>query len=228
MLTRRAKSPIGDSPNRSASPTWKTVGTTWFARCSVKLGRLKYHSALHRRSTSSSSKGVGDPPNGPGHHRTALIFGIFCSGTFGKPNLARQSGSVTRQSVRNEPPRKWARGIVINEEVVASRASGTTLPPKGGIGKGKVPIDLTLEEVSSNSEGLYDIHLTTSDSEGDSQDDSSASIFEQEDDQLLHAQRAKLCSKSMHDLSRIPEPLLPTPPAPAPAPAQTVVQAPHV
>ncbi|KAG5586576.1 hypothetical protein H5410_047010 [Solanum commersonii] len=48
IATRRAKSLVDDSPNRSASSTWIAVGTTWINGCSVKLDRLKYHSA-HRR-----------------------------------------------------------------------------------------------------------------------------------------------------------------------------------
>ncbi|KAG5577029.1 hypothetical protein H5410_057163 [Solanum commersonii] len=51
---KEAKSPIGDSPNMSASLTWKAIGTTWLARGSIKLGRLKYHSALHRVGQKTS------------------------------------------------------------------------------------------------------------------------------------------------------------------------------
>ncbi|WMV46382.1 hypothetical protein MTR67_039767 [Solanum verrucosum] len=83
---------------------------------------------------------------------------------------------------RNQPPRKRAHGIVINEEADASRALAAKLAPKGGKGKGKEPVDLTPIEGSSNSEGVYATYLTTSDSEGGSQDDSPASIFEPEDD----------------------------------------------
>ncbi|WMV59359.1 hypothetical protein MTR67_052744, partial [Solanum verrucosum] len=60
--------------------------------------------------------------------------------------------------------------------------------------------------------------------EGHSEGNSSANVSELEDDQLLHARRAELCSKSMNDLSRILVP--PTTPFPPPSPTQTVVKAP--
>uniref|UniRef100_M1E0C6 Uncharacterized protein n=1 Tax=Solanum tuberosum TaxID=4113 RepID=M1E0C6_SOLTU len=121
------------------------------------------------RATSSSPKGVGDPPNGPGHHQPALIFERFYSGTFGEPDLARQSGS-------------WACGITINVEAAASRVKATKLPPKGSKGKGKAPIELTPVEESSDSEGVYFTHLTTPGNESQSKDGSPASIYEPKDD----------------------------------------------
>uniref|UniRef100_M1DXH2 Uncharacterized protein n=1 Tax=Solanum tuberosum TaxID=4113 RepID=M1DXH2_SOLTU len=44
----RTQSPFGDSPNRSASPTWTIVGTTKMNEGCVKLSGLKHHSADRR------------------------------------------------------------------------------------------------------------------------------------------------------------------------------------
>uniref|UniRef100_M1DZW3 Integrase core domain containing protein n=1 Tax=Solanum tuberosum TaxID=4113 RepID=M1DZW3_SOLTU len=117
---------------------------------------------------------------------------------------------------RDMPPQKRACGVIINEEAVASWAKAKKLPPKRGKCKGKVPVIVTPAEESSDSEGVYETHLTISNSEGDSQDDSLFSISEPEDDTLLQARRAELRSKAMHGLSRILEPLMPTLLAPAP------------
>uniref|UniRef100_M1DAK9 Putative plant transposon protein domain-containing protein n=1 Tax=Solanum tuberosum TaxID=4113 RepID=M1DAK9_SOLTU len=123
---------------------------------------------------------------------------------------------------RNQPPRKRARRIIINEKVVASRSLKTKFPPRGGKGKG--PMQLTHVEESSNSEDIYSTYLTPSGSEGQSKDSSPASISEPENDHLLQVWRAELRSKSMNDPSRIPMP----PTSPPLARAQIVVQAPPV
>ncbi|WMV07815.1 hypothetical protein MTR67_001200, partial [Solanum verrucosum] len=70
---------------------------------------------------------------------------------------------------RDIPPRKWVRGITINEEAAASRVKAPKLPPKGGKGKGKGPVELTPTEESSNSEGVHSTHLITSGSESHSE-----------------------------------------------------------
>jgi len=49
---------------------------------------------------------------------------------------------------RDMPPQKRAHRVVINEEVVVSRAKATKLPPKGGKGKGKAPVVVPLIEAS--------------------------------------------------------------------------------
>ncbi|WMV41083.1 hypothetical protein MTR67_034468 [Solanum verrucosum] len=79
-----------------------------------------------------------------------------------------------------------------------------------------------LPETNSDSDGVYETHLTSSNNAGESQD-SQASIPNPEDDHLLHSQRAELPSKTMHDPSRIP-----VPQNPPTAPTQTVVPAPPV
>uniref|UniRef100_M1DPD7 Putative plant transposon protein domain-containing protein n=1 Tax=Solanum tuberosum TaxID=4113 RepID=M1DPD7_SOLTU len=71
---------------------------------------------------------------------------------------------------RDIPPRKRARGITINEEATASWVKATKLPPKGGKGKGKGPVELTPTEESSNSEGVHSTHLITFGSESQSEE----------------------------------------------------------
>uniref|UniRef100_M1DG65 Integrase core domain containing protein n=1 Tax=Solanum tuberosum TaxID=4113 RepID=M1DG65_SOLTU len=128
-----------------------------------------------------------------------------------------------RVAGRNQLPQKWARGIVINEEIVAPRATVSKLCPKGGKGKGKGHVQPTPTEGSSDIEGVYSTHLTISESEGHSNGSSPASVSKMENDQLLQLSRAELCSKSMKDPSRI---LVPPTPHPPLAPSQVVVQAP--
>ncbi|WMV37914.1 hypothetical protein MTR67_031299 [Solanum verrucosum] len=74
---------------------------------------------------------------------------------------------------------------------------------------------------SSDSEGAFATHLTTSDIEGHSGDSSPSSFSEPEDDQLNHAWRAELRSKAINDPARIS-----VPPTPPPPPAHIVEQGP--
>ncbi|WMV18944.1 hypothetical protein MTR67_012329 [Solanum verrucosum] len=124
---------------------------------------------------------------------------------------------------RSQPPRKRARGIVINEGVTPFRTTQAIHPPIGGKGKSKGPIERTPSEESSDSMGIYATHLTTSESEDNSGDRSPASASEPKDNQTLKTRRAVLHSKSLHDPARIPVP--PMPPLP---PAQTAEQVPLV
>uniref|UniRef100_M1DYR4 Uncharacterized protein n=1 Tax=Solanum tuberosum TaxID=4113 RepID=M1DYR4_SOLTU len=112
---------------------------------------------------------------------------------------------------------------MINEKVVAFWAPVFKLPPKGGKGKDKNPIQPTQAERISESEDVYSSHFTSSKGEDHSEGSSLASFSDPEDDQLIQARRAKLRSKSMNDPSRIP-----VPPTPLPPPAQVAVQVPPV
>uniref|UniRef100_M1DQN3 Uncharacterized protein n=1 Tax=Solanum tuberosum TaxID=4113 RepID=M1DQN3_SOLTU len=73
--------------------------------------------------------------------------------------------------------------------------------------------------------GLYDIHLTTSESDKKEEVESRTPAYESEleDDQTLQQRRAELRSKALHDLARLL--VLPTPPPP---PTQAPEQAPEV
>ncbi|WMV50273.1 hypothetical protein MTR67_043658 [Solanum verrucosum] len=109
---------------------------------------------------------------------------IWHEGPFGE--LSRAHRMVQRPKVvgRNQPPRKRARGIVINVSVRPSRTAHTKPPQREGKGKGKGPVQPSLAEENSNSIGVYATHLTTSefDGEGNSGDRSLISVSKSNDD----------------------------------------------
>uniref|UniRef100_M1D9U2 Integrase core domain containing protein n=1 Tax=Solanum tuberosum TaxID=4113 RepID=M1D9U2_SOLTU len=170
-----------------------------------------------RRISLSSPIGVGDSPKGPEHRRHALILENFQAGPFGEPDLALPSDSVTRRLVRTNldesgMPPKRARGIVINEEAVASTTKSKKVPPKVGKGKGKAPVDERLEYNSG--------------SDGESFD-SQASFSELDDDKLLQTRRTEIRAKARPNPSRIPE-STPLATDSVPSPEHAVVPTPPV
>uniref|UniRef100_M1DTW2 Uncharacterized protein n=1 Tax=Solanum tuberosum TaxID=4113 RepID=M1DTW2_SOLTU len=151
---------------------------------------------------------VGDSPKGPSHSRHASFLGNFEANPFGEADLSRQSDSIwlrPKVLVKDMSPRKRAKGIKINDDADASWAKVAKLLTTSGKGKGKgKDLAPTSLEASSDSDGIYATHLTTSESEGKQKEYQAATSDPK--DKLLATQRAELRSKRMNDPSRIRTP----------------------
>uniref|UniRef100_M1DVW2 Uncharacterized protein n=1 Tax=Solanum tuberosum TaxID=4113 RepID=M1DVW2_SOLTU len=95
----------------------------------------------------------------------------------------------------NMPPQKKTNGIKINDDPAVSRGKATKLPRKA----------LASPEANSDSVSIYATHFSTSQSEGEHQEQQAAAS-EPDDDELIAEQRAELRSKKMNDLSKIRTP----------------------
>uniref|UniRef100_M1DWV4 Integrase core domain containing protein n=1 Tax=Solanum tuberosum TaxID=4113 RepID=M1DWV4_SOLTU len=167
----RAKCLVGDSLKRSAIPTWTIVG----------LKESKDEVCKTRRVHGL----VGESPNRSAIPTLSVVWTPTLTG--GPVKLSEANMARLKVAGRDMLPRKRAKGTTIYEDAAASRVKETKLPTTGGKGKGKGKAHAPASpEASSDSEGIYATHLTTSESVGENQDPQAA-ISEPEDDELLLA-----------------------------------------